>query len=1126
MKKQCNLLIFLNILFATTLCSSQVNTDLRPQVKSPEVNKFEQYMNMPVNLVSGTPQVSIPIYTLEYGGMTLPISLEYDASGVKVESIASSVGQNWSLNVGGVVSRNTKGAPDEGAVGYPKSSIMVNGYYKDYGLTKLEEALSTYSNVENSRYLQFNWWLEDVNAGKKDSQPDLFYFSTPEGGSKFVFNDQRKVVYLENTDFMIQEEYLPSYFKTWMVTSPKGTKYKFGLDTGAEFGANNAVEKNYSNQSIDEIAFANNFIINSWFLTEISNYTSANKIQLEYVDNNYTHTTISKPIVQSSFLCLPNMLPSTNCDITAESQYATLAENPVNTTSQSHVISKLISKIKAGTTQINFIYSNRDDLTPEFEVTPKRLNEIQITVVNPVTQASEIIKKIKFNYTTLQSAITTGSKGATDIKRLQLTGITEMNANEQLTKPYTFFYNSTSLPSKLSFAQDKWGYYNGKTQNPSLFPPAGITLKTNLYADRKVDLSFAKAGILEQIIYPTKGSVNFQYESHKSDVAVDVYYDVNNPSPLVPSISSTQSTDGIKSSLFTYVASDTETLLLTANLNYNPMSSAGCSPSSTLKAASLVDMVTNTEIAAILYQGATTSKTISLPIDKALLVNGRQYKLIAQGYGGTNGMNFMCNICSAKIDRVPIIPIYDVGGLRIKKIVHKEEDGTVIKETNYTYSQPKIVSNPKLFYPTQWDVNSNAYFPNFYSIVPQNAVIFNQTLVNNAKAIGFDKGSYFTFSTGFDPLEINFMGPTISYAEVNQTDGNGTTKHFFNRYKGYFELNSFNSDYGIPPLPKSQSLLAGEKQSILTLNTTGQTVQRSEYEYNYSGSNTTVKGAVPSVYFGQGGYVILFNVYTLQGQTKTLKTETETTSLKGQDVTVTKDYEYTGLNHFQPTKITTTNSKGEQLISKMYYSNDLSTEPLMSELISQNRKANPVRTENYNGTVKLSEQKMSYAKDATTANLVLPKSTYAAKFPNSLANIPGIGNLERKVTSDFYDATGNLTQYTPEGGSPVTILWGYNKTQPIAKIENTTTVQLKNALGVSDLNAVNESNLSAINALRQGLPNAMVTTYTHIPLIGVSSITDPKGQTVFYNYDGLGRLKNVKDAQGNILSENEYHYKD
>ena len=1128
MRNTIYLLYVVSVLCITTTTMAQINTDLRPQVKSPEVNKFEQYMNMPVNLVSGTPQVSIPIYTLEYGGMTLPISLEYDASGVKVESIASSVGQNWSLNVGGVVSRTIKGAPDEGAVSAStKSLIEINGYYKDYGLSKLDLLLNNFSNSEPvfAKYSQFGWWLEDVNSGKKDAQPDLFYFSTPEGGSKFVFNDQRKVVYLENTDFMIQEDFVPSYFRTWTVTSPKGIKYKYGLDTGTNFGLNNVVEKNYTNQSINEIVFDNNYIINSWFLTEISSFTSSSKIQLDYINNNYSHTTINKPVSQSLSLCIPNTSMNSNCAFTPEQQYNDLALYPVNTTSQNHVVSKLVSKIIAGTTQINFLYSNRDDLTPEFGVTPKRLDEIQIAVVNPVTQVAEVIKKIKFSYTTLQSAITTGSKDVTDIKRLQLTGITEMSANEQLSKPYTFVYNATSLPSKLSFAQDKWGYYNGNTQNPSLFPAIGITLTPNLYADRKVDLNFAKAGALEKIIYPTKGSVNFQYESHKSDVPLDVYYDINNPSPFIANISSTQSIDGINSELFTYVANESETLMITANLSYNPMGSAGCSPTSTLKAASVVDMVTNTEIATILYAGATTSKTIALPIDKKLLVDGRQYKLIAQGYGGANGMNYMCNICSAKIDKIPVIPIYDVGGLRIKKIVHKEDDNSVIKESNYTYYQPKIVSNPKLFYQTNWDVNNNAYYSTYYSIVPQNAYTLNQTFVNNAQQFGWDKGSYYTLSTGIDPLEINFMGPIISYAEVDQTDGNGVTKHFFNRYKGYFELNNYSFDYGIPPIPKSQYLLAGEKQSVLINTIEGQTIKRNEYNYNYNNSNTSVKGVLPSIYSNAGGLVVLFNVYNLQGQTKTLKTETETTTLNGQDVTVTKDYEYLGVNHFQPTKTTTTNSSGEQLISKMYYPNDIDTEPLMLELVTQNRKANPVRTENYNGTLKLSEQKMSYAKDITTNYLVLPKNTFGAKFPNSFPTITNIGNLEKKLTYDSYDSTGNLTQYTPEGGAPVSIIWGYNKTQPIAKIENATTAQIMSTLGVSDFNTINESNLGALNALRQSLPNALVTTYTHIPLVGVSSITDPKGQTVYYTYDGLGRLEYVKDADGKLLTDYQYHYK-
>ncbi|MGN7812046.1 hypothetical protein ACTJIW_24050, partial [Flavobacterium sp. 22659] len=63
------------------------------------------------------------------------------------------------------------------------------------------------------------------------------------------------------------------------------------------------------------------------------------------------------------------------------------------------------------------------------------------------------------------------------------------------------------------------------------------------------------------------------------------------------------------------------------------------------------------------------------------------------------------------------------------------------------------------------------------------------------------------------------------------------------------------------------------------------------------------------------------------------------------------------------------------------------------------------------------------------------------------------------------------------------------------------------------------------NTLRANLPNAMVTTYTYIPLVGVSTITDPKGQTTTYTYDSFGRLEFVKDNKGNILSENQYNYK-
>jgi YD repeat-containing protein len=46
-----------------------------------------------------------------------------------------------------------------------------------------------------------------------------------------------------------------------------------------------------------------------------------------------------------------------------------------------------------------------------------------------------------------------------------------------------------------------------------------------------------------------------------------------------------------------------------------------------------------------------------------------------------------------------------------------------------------------------------------------------------------------------------------------------------------------------------------------------------------------------------------------------------------------------------------------------------------------------------------------------------------------------------------------------------------------------------------------------------------------LPLVRASSITDPKGDKMTYIYDDFNRLKEIRDKNNNILSENEYHYR-
>lgn len=95
--------------------------------KSPEASAFQKYGETEINEYTGNPAISIPLYTLSYKGIEVPLSLTYDGGGIQVSQEASWVGLGWSLNVGGCINYVCQGGNDQWLGRY---GSWKNDYYR------------------------------------------------------------------------------------------------------------------------------------------------------------------------------------------------------------------------------------------------------------------------------------------------------------------------------------------------------------------------------------------------------------------------------------------------------------------------------------------------------------------------------------------------------------------------------------------------------------------------------------------------------------------------------------------------------------------------------------------------------------------------------------------------------------------------------------------------------------------------------------------------------------------------------------------------------------------------------------------------------------------------------------
>jgi hypothetical protein len=121
----------------------------RPVPQSPNVASLGQYGTYQVNLYTGLPDISIPLFEATSGSLKAPITLSYHAAGIRYTDQASWVGLGWSLSAGGQISRNTIGKPDEELLYTSELGMLLlgNTIEQTLALTLFESQHSTFIHL-------------------------------------------------------------------------------------------------------------------------------------------------------------------------------------------------------------------------------------------------------------------------------------------------------------------------------------------------------------------------------------------------------------------------------------------------------------------------------------------------------------------------------------------------------------------------------------------------------------------------------------------------------------------------------------------------------------------------------------------------------------------------------------------------------------------------------------------------------------------------------------------------------------------------------------------------------------------------------------------------------------------
>src|SRR6185312_3468661 len=460
---------------------------------APEAAALGRYGEFPVTLATGTPEITIPLYEIKSGSLSIPLSLSYHASGIRVNDQASRVGLGWTLQGVGLITRVVKGNPDESG-------------YCIFGIPLESQQDSNFYCFQNMQLLINN----------KDGEPDIFYYNFPGKSGRFVFTNKTAtgaapVAVPVPYDLIRINVSQTDYWAQWTIVDDKGITYIFGksIDGSSAREATSAMNSGGKAYPLSGSSF-----YSSWYLTNIISADKADTITLTY----YSNPGVPSPCYIST---------SMRDDI---SEPTTAQPHTVNynlSTSDGLVDEVRIKDILFRNGKVSFDYNanRRPDITGDTSM-------IGLRVYQYINGTYQQIKKYSFfqSYFSCRNIASPPQyicdMGGDITKRLRLDSVKQIDLSGNQLPGYVFSYSPVQLPIFESYAQDYWGFYNGALNTKLLIydeplPGANQNPPSMTYgANRNVQPDSMMAGMLQKITFPTGGSSVFTYEPNKIDSVI------------------------------------------------------------------------------------------------------------------------------------------------------------------------------------------------------------------------------------------------------------------------------------------------------------------------------------------------------------------------------------------------------------------------------------------------------------------------------------------------------------------------------------------------------------------------------------------------------------------------------